>query len=86
MALKNTQGLFNDTSRPRVVEQYGCIVMEVEDWIDAINQPQWQRQSKQIYEPGGEPYVLNAKYVFSLNATGTAVGGNGTGMGTYGGV
>lgn len=38
LTIKETQGFFNDSSRPRVTEQYGCIVMEVEDWIDAINQ------------------------------------------------
>lgn len=31
MPLKNTQGFFNDTAHPRVVEQYGCVVLEVED-------------------------------------------------------
>ena len=37
VALKSTQGFFNDTTRPRIVPQYGCIVMEVEDWIAGIN-------------------------------------------------
>jgi len=69
LALKSTQGLTNDTSRPRVVEQYGCVVMEVEDWIDAINQPEWQRESRQIFGPGDGPYVLQARYEFSLNTT-----------------
>jgi aldose 1-epimerase len=36
MALKETQGLFNVSERPRTIPQYGCIVMEVEDWIDGI--------------------------------------------------
>ena len=67
LTLKETQGLFNVSNRPRVVEQYGCVVMEVEDWIDGINQPEWQRQ--QIYEPGGEPFVLQARYEFSVNTT-----------------
>lgn len=41
--------------------------MEVEDWIDAINQPEWQRASRQIYGPDTDPYVLQASYQFSLN-------------------
>lgn len=41
--------------------------MEVEDWVDAINQPEWQRSKKQIYGPSDDPYVLRAKYVFSAN-------------------
>jgi aldose 1-epimerase len=53
--------------------------MEVEDWIDAINQPEWGRSKKQIYGPGDDPYVLQASYQFSLNST--AVGLNGPGSG-----
>ncbi|KAJ9138611.1 Galactose mutarotase-like protein [Pleurostoma richardsiae] len=69
MALKSTQGLFDNADFPRTIPQYGCVVLEVEDWIDAINQPEWQRGKKQIYEPGGDPYVLQASYKFSINAT-----------------
>ncbi|KAK3344391.1 aldose 1-epimerase [Lasiosphaeria hispida] len=71
MALKTTQGIFDDPAFPRAIPQYGCIVLEVEDWIDGINQPQWQRGSKQIFEPGGDPYVLQASYRFSINSTAT---------------
>ena len=67
LTLKETQGLFNETDRPRVVEKNGCIVMEVEDWIDAINQPEWQREKRNIFGPGDAPYVLEATYSFSLN-------------------
>jgi aldose 1-epimerase len=66
LALKKTQGFFNDTSRPRVTKPNGCIVMEVEDYIDGINQPQWGRAKKQIFGPGDDTYVLQAKYMFSL--------------------
>ena len=66
--LKSTQGMF-DGSRERVVEQYGCIVMEIEDWIDAINQPEWQRSKKHIFGPGDDPYVSEAIYSFSVNKT-----------------
>ncbi|KAF2465479.1 galactose mutarotase-like protein [Lindgomyces ingoldianus] len=66
LPIKSTQGL---DSRPRVVEKYGCVVMEVEDWIDAINQPEWQRDKKNIFGPDDPPYVLEAAYVFSVNKT-----------------
>jgi len=79
VALKSTQGLHDVADRPRVIEQYGCLVLEVEDWIGAINQPEWNRGSKQIFGPGDDPYVLQASYRFSLN--GTAVGLNGPGSG-----
>ena len=72
MALKQTQGLFNNTKFPRTIPQYGCVVLEVEDWIDAINQPEWGRSKRQIYEPGGDPYVLQASYRFSINSTQTS--------------
>lgn len=79
MALKSTQGLFNVPGRPRTIPQYGCLVLEVEDYIDAINQPEWGRSKRQIYGPGDDPYVLQASYRFSLNST--AVGLNGPGSG-----
>lgn len=66
MALKTTQGLFDDAQFPRTIPQYGCLVMEVEDWIDAINQPEWGRSKRQIYGPGDDPYVLQASYRFSV--------------------
>ncbi|KAJ4295211.1 hypothetical protein N0V90_007221 [Kalmusia sp. IMI 367209] len=58
LPIKSTQGY---EGRPRVVEKYGCVVMEVEDWIDGINHPEWGREKKQIFGPGDEPYVLEAK-------------------------
>jgi len=69
MALKKTQGLFDVPDRPRVIEQYGCVVLEVEDWIDGINQPEWGRAKKQIFSPGSDPLTLQASYRFSINTT-----------------
>ncbi|KAF2170070.1 hypothetical protein M409DRAFT_64439 [Zasmidium cellare ATCC 36951] len=65
--LKSTQGFFNDSSRPRVTNKYGCVVIEVEDWIDGINNPEWGRLEKQIFGPADGVYVLQARYDFSLN-------------------
>lgn len=69
MALKKSQGLFDSPKFPRTIPKYGCFVLEVQDWIDAINQPQWQRRSKHIFGPGDDPYVLQASYQFSINST-----------------
>ena len=66
-ALKETQGFFKDKSRPRVSKKYGCVVIEVEDWIDGINHPEWGRDKRQIFGPADDPYVLQARYDFSLN-------------------
>ncbi|KAI0102443.1 aldose-1-epimerase [Nemania sp. FL0031] len=69
LTLKETQGLHDNPDFPRTIPKYGCLVMEVEDWIDAINHPEWGRADKQIFGPGGDPYVLQASYVFSINST-----------------
>jgi len=66
LALKKTQGFFNDPKHPRTVQQHGCIVMEVQDWIDAINHPEWHRNDRQIFGPESSPYVLEARYDFSV--------------------
>ena len=63
--LKTTQG----TDSRRTVPKYGCIVMEVEDWIDGINYPEWGRAPKQIFGPGSDPYVLEARYDFSVGGS-----------------
>lgn len=49
------------------VQKYGCLVIETQDWIDAINQPQWGRQKYQIYSPFTPPAVNYAIYRFSTN-------------------
>jgi len=39
--------------------------MEVQDWIDAINHPEWQRETRQIFGPADPAFTLEADYVFS---------------------
>jgi aldose 1-epimerase len=65
LPIKSTQGLDN---RRRTVEQYGCVVMEVQDYIDAINRPEWQREKRQIFGPNDPAYTLEADYVFSTTS------------------
>jgi aldose 1-epimerase len=67
IAIKKNQGHFDNPKFPRTIPKYGCMVLEVQDYIDGINQPQWMRGPKQIFEPGGDPYVLQASYRFSVN-------------------
>ena len=50
----------------------------MQDYIDAINQPEWQREPKQIFGPGDAPYSLNAIYNFSVNKTLAATFNNAT--------
>jgi aldose 1-epimerase len=70
MPLKKTQGFFNDPKRPRVVPKYGCLVMEVQDWIDGINNPAWLRDPVQVLGPKGPPYEMEAMYSFSVKPPG----------------
>jgi aldose 1-epimerase len=77
--LKQTQGLLGTASStrggpgnlnhlfPRTVPQYGCVVMEVQDWIDGINHPEWGRLGKQVFGPGGDPYVLQVSHRFRVD-------------------
>lgn len=48
------------------VPQYGCIVIETQQWIDGINNPQWGQDQYQIYSPDSAPAVVFAQYDFSI--------------------
>ncbi|KAK3293212.1 galactose mutarotase-like domain-containing protein [Chaetomium fimeti] len=50
----------------RMVPKYGCAVLEVQDYIDGINHPEWGRLGKQVFGPGGDPYVLQVSHRFSV--------------------
>lgn len=69
LAIKRTQGLRDEPAFPRTIPKYGCLVLEVQDWIDGINHPAWQREKQQIFAVGEQPYVLQASYEFSVNTT-----------------
>ncbi|KAI9659221.1 MAG: hypothetical protein M1831_003803 [Alyxoria varia] len=64
--IKGTQGA---EGRARTVPQFGCVVMEVQDWIDGINYPEWGRGGRQVFGPGSGAYELNARYEFSVGGT-----------------
>lgn len=61
-----SRGAGSATKFPRTVPQYGCVVLEVQDWIDGINHPEWGRLDKQVFGPGGDPYVLQVSHKFSV--------------------
>ncbi|KAK3116847.1 hypothetical protein LTR53_002341 [Teratosphaeriaceae sp. CCFEE 6253] len=48
------------------VEQFGCIVIETQDWIDGISNPQWGRGQYQVFTPTTAPAINMAKYAFSV--------------------
>lgn len=47
-------------------EQYSCIVVETQQWIDGINNPQWGQHDYQIFSPTTEPAVNFATYDFGV--------------------
>jgi aldose 1-epimerase len=51
------------------VPQYGCVVIETQQWIDGINNPQWGQDEYQIYTVDSEPAVVFAQYDFSILAS-----------------
>ncbi|KAL2859858.1 aldose epimerase family protein [Aspergillus lucknowensis] len=46
------------------LDQYACMVVETEGWIDGINQPGWGQLENQIFTPGGPPALNLAVYRF----------------------
>ncbi|CAM1504121.1 Fc.00g017120.m01.CDS01 [Cosmosporella sp. VM-42] len=69
MPLKRTQGLDDNEDFPRVIQPYGCLVLEVQDYIDGINHPEWMREKKQIFGPGDGEYTLRARYRFKVGGS-----------------
>ncbi|KAK2761234.1 hypothetical protein FQN54_001756 [Arachnomyces sp. PD_36] len=55
-----------DSEGPLVegVNQYGCIVIETEGYIDGINQPEWGQEDYQIFSSETGPAVNWATYTF----------------------
>lgn len=45
---------------------HGCIVIEPQGWVDAINWPQWGQEEYQIYGTDTPPAVNYAHYDFSI--------------------
>lgn len=48
------------------VNQYSCVVIETEGWIDGINNPQWGQVPYQIYSPEDGPAINWATYRFGI--------------------
>jgi len=48
------------------VEKGGCIVIETQDWIDGISNPQWGRNQWQVFSPTTQPAINYQKYTFSV--------------------
>ncbi|KAL7266446.1 hypothetical protein RUND412_011004 [Rhizina undulata] len=60
--IKSTQG-GEGAATDGTVKSGGCIALEVQDWVDGINHPEWGRN--QFYGPG-DHYSWEATYRFGL--------------------
>ncbi|KAL1954264.1 hypothetical protein VTO42DRAFT_1450 [Malbranchea cinnamomea] len=54
----------NRTPPVDTIQQYGCVVVEPEGWIDGINNPEWAQVPFQVFSPETGPAVNWATYVF----------------------
>ncbi|KAK0551114.1 hypothetical protein OC844_006629 [Tilletia horrida] len=52
-----------DGTLDEIYENHSCVVLEAQDYIDAVNHPEWGRDV--IYSPD-RPYVWQADYSFSI--------------------
>jgi aldose 1-epimerase len=50
----------------KFIEQYGCVVVETQGWIDGVNHPEWGNSQYWIYSPKTGPAVNHATYDFSV--------------------
>ena len=48
------------------IEQYGCLVIEPQGWIDGINQPQWGQEALQVFSGESGVNVNWAEYDFTV--------------------
>ena len=53
------------TNATGFVQKHGCIVIEPQVWIDAINNPQWGVDQYEIFSPETGPLVFLSTYDFS---------------------
>jgi aldose 1-epimerase len=53
------------------VPQYAAVSLQMQDWTDAVNHPEWQRDSK-IFWGTDQLYVTYSKFKFSVEQTGVA--------------
>lgn len=67
IAVKQSQRERNEAEEDAAeyVEQYGCIVIEPQAWIDGVNHPEWGVGRFEIFGPDTGPSVWFAAYDFS---------------------
>ncbi|KAF8449890.1 galactose mutarotase-like domain-containing protein [Kalaharituber pfeilii] len=53
---------------PRMVQKHGCVSLDLLDWIDGINHPEWNGEGagRQIFGPENGAFELRTRYVFGV--------------------
>lgn len=62
--IENVEG--DDQTPEKYYENYSAVVLEAEDWIDGINNPEWGRKKEQVLKEG-ETYDWHTTYSFSVD-------------------
>jgi aldose 1-epimerase len=62
--VKQSQVERNNGRGAQFVNQYGCVAIEPEGWIDGINHPEWGQMKDQVYSPATAPALNWATYQF----------------------
>ena len=64
--IKPSQEKRNNGEGAKALNQYGCLVIEPEGWIDGINHPEWGQLPYQVYAPDTAPAVSWTTYRFGI--------------------
>lgn len=64
IAVRRSQQDYSDNAA-EFIQQWGCVVIEPQAWIDAINHPEWGVDKYEIFSPETEPLVHYSTYDFS---------------------
>ena len=52
---------------------HGCVAIETQGWVDALNHPEWGQRDYQVFEKGGRASTMLVRYVFGVDGKGEKV-------------
>lgn len=66
LPVKKTQKANKGANVSDMVQQYGCFVLETENYIDGINNPKWGEKYTGILRKG-DKYTQHSEYTFGVH-------------------
>lgn len=63
---QQTNANLNSAAQTKYIQQFGCVAIEPQGYIDGINNPQWGEQNHEVFSPTTGPSVNHATYDFSV--------------------